>query len=82
MNHTWVQPWFRPRDITSGRFTRLDEDSIYKSPAKYSDPLWQTHHMQSWKLRIRPDLATKFIPTFPYLPDHQRFVREPVLIIV
>ena len=79
MNPTWVQPWFRPWDITSGRFTRCDLAAV--TPVKYSDPLYRTHHMQSWKLRIRPDLATKFLPTFPYLPGQVYPIREFVEVI-
>lgn len=51
------------------------------------DPMYRLHHMRSWKLRIRPDLATRVIPDFPRLSyeawmERQEWLRNqpPVMV--
>jgi hypothetical protein len=57
MNHTWVQPWHRPLiPLTGG-------SELCKHPV---GPWLPRSAYRAWSFRIRPDLATKVIPTFPY----------------
>jgi len=55
--NTWEQPWFRhtggPAAVRKRRSCKL--------------PWMPCPVYRAWKKRIRPDLATSVIPTFPYL---------------
>lgn len=79
--HTWVQPWFRPI------FTREKPERIRRRSKSLCRHLpvgpastWLPHVVyRAWSFRIRPDLATKVIPPFPYLTDEGYKARRELL---
>lgn len=60
---TWVQPWFRPRDIQVYiplQRVRRSARAPRAGPAMY-------HKNKAYLLRIRPDLASRVYPGFPWM---------------
>jgi hypothetical protein len=123
MNHTWVQPWHRPRDIhttmvglseraarplfairdqdvrekvishveialkrttpTGGKYTKkLTNGEVYiplqqvrrSARAPRAGPAMY-HGNKAYRLRIRPDLAARVCPGFPWM-NHQDWLKR------
>lgn len=64
--HTWVQPWFRPLDIQVKQ-QRRSRSLCKHSPVGPAATWLPSIVYRAWSFRIRPDLATKVNPAFPYL---------------
>jgi hypothetical protein len=78
---TWVQPWHRPVMVAesararciqspagpSAAHRRISRSLCRHSPVGLAATWMPPVVYRAWSFRVRPDLATKVIPLFPYL---------------